>query len=162
MPWPAANEWPGPECYCGRTGCIESLLSGPALERDFAQATGSRLGAADIVASAAGQNPEAMAMLAAYEERLARALASVINLLDPDVIVLGGGMSNTPSLYANVPKLWGRWVFGAGLGGAVGDGVDTQLLPPVHGDSSGVRGAAWLWGREEGEGRREEPAGGAR
>jgi fructokinase len=142
MPWPAPNEWPGPACYCGRTGCIEALLSGPALERDFAEATGRHLGAAAIVASAEGQDPEASELLAIYEERLARALASVINVLDPDVIVLGGGMSKTQRLYANVPKLWGRWVFS--------DRVDTRLLPPVHGDSSGVRGAAWLWGRDGG------------
>ena len=103
-----------PDCYCGRKGCIEAYLSGPALAKD-------------------GNNLER------YEERLARALAGVINILDPDVIVLGGGISNIPSLYTNVPALWRPYVFS--------DSVATRLAPPVHGDSSGVRGAAWLWGR---------------
>jgi fructokinase len=121
---------------------MEAFLSGPSLEREYATTTGHHLPAADIVAGATAHDPDAVEVLAIYEERLARALSSVINLLDPDVIVLGGGMSRTQQLYEGVPKLWGRWVFS--------DRVDTRLLPPVHGDSSGVRGAAWLWGRDGG------------
>jgi fructokinase len=114
LPLPRKEDLPLPGCYCGRAGCIETYLSGPALARD-------------------GNNLER------YEERLARALAGVINILDPDVIVLGGGISNIPSLYTNVPVLWRPYVFS--------DSVATRLAPPVHGDSSGVRGAAWLWGQ---------------
>jgi fructokinase len=114
LPLPRKEDLPLPDCYCGRKGCIEAYLSGPALDRD-------------------AQN------LDRYEERLARALAGVINILDPDVIVLGGGISNIQRLYATVPVLWRPYVFS--------DQVATKLLPPVHGDSSGVRGAAWLWGR---------------
>ncbi|HEX6851078.1 MAG TPA: ROK family protein, partial [Candidatus Polarisedimenticolaceae bacterium] len=116
MPWPEPDEWPGPPCWCGKTGCIETLLSGPAFERD-------------------GRDPER------HADRLARALAMVLNLLDPDVIVLGGGLSNLDLLYEAVPARWGRWAFS--------DRIATPLLPPRWGDSSGVRGAAWLW-----EGRR--------
>jgi predicted NBD/HSP70 family sugar kinase len=121
---------PLPACYCGRAGCIETYLSGPGLARDHEAATGERLEAARI----ALQRPERMEI---YVERLARALASVINVLDPDVIVLGGGLSNATQLYDRVPKIWDRYVFS--------DRVDTRLARNVHGDSSGVRGAAWLW-----------------
>jgi len=114
LPLPRKEDLPLPDCYCGRKGCIEAYLSGPALARD-------------------GENIER------YEERLARALAGVINILDPDVIVLGGGISNIQRLYANVPVLWRPYVFS--------DQVATRLAPPMHGDSSGVRGAAWLWGK---------------
>lgn len=137
LPWPRADELPGPPCYCGKTGCIETWLSGPGLERDFQRRSGGRLGSAEIVAAAARQEANAAAVVQRYEERMARALASVINILDPDVIVLGGGLSNIGRLYHNVPLLWGRHVFS--------DSVATRLLPPKHGDSSGVRGAAWLW-----------------
>jgi fructokinase len=137
LPWPREGEWPGPSCYCGRSGCIETFLSGPGLARDDEQATGRRRSPHEIVQAAAGGEPAAEAALARYEERMARGLASVINLLDPDVIVLGGGLSNLARLYETVPRLWSRFVFS--------DRVDTRLLPPVHGDSSGVRGAAWLW-----------------
>jgi len=113
LPLPREEDLPLPDCYCGRKGCIEAYLSGPALQKD----------------------PD----MDRYEERLARALAGVINILDPDVIVLGGGISNIPRLYANVPVLWRPYVFS--------DHVATRLAAPVHGDSSGVRGAAWLWGR---------------
>ena len=135
LPWPRDGEWPGPACYCGRTGCIETFLSGPGLARDH--------GAAGRRHRRAAPSPRAQprrrrrAALARYEERMARALASVINVLDPDVIVLGGGLSNLARLYERVPRLWGRWVFS--------DRVDTRLVPPAHGDASGVRGAAWLW-----------------
>jgi fructokinase len=114
LPLPRDKDLPLPKCYCGRSGCIEAYLSGPALAKD-------------------GNNLER------YEERLARALAGVINILDPDVIVLGGGISNIPSLYVKVPELWQPHVFS--------DRVETRLEKPVHGDSSGVRGAAWLWGK---------------
>jgi fructokinase len=116
LPLPEGPDLPLRSCYCGRSGCIETYLSGPALERDGGEAA-----------------------LGRYEERLARALAGVINILDPDVIVLGGGVSKVGRLYRNVPALWQKHVFS--------DRVDTRLLPPKHGDASGVRGAAWLWGR---------------
>ncbi len=137
LPWPRDDERPGPSCFCGRSGCIETFVSGPGLERDFLRATAEAAKSRDIVARAAIGDAACAAALARYEERLARALAHVINLLDPDVIVLGGGMSNVQGLYANVPRLWGAWVFS--------DRVDTQFARHVHGDSSGVRGAAWLW-----------------
>jgi fructokinase len=137
MPWPLADEWPGPECYCGRHGCIESFLSGPGLARDHESYTGDRLTSEQIVDRAARSDTAAEATLQRYEERMARALASVINLLDPDVIVLGGGLSKLDRLYSHVPPMLGRWVFT--------DRVDTRLVPPAHGDASGVRGAAWLW-----------------
>jgi len=139
LPWPRHEELPGPACYCGRRGCIETWLSGPAIERDHFEAAGEWRHAKDIAAAAAAGDRECEATLARYEERFARAIAHVINLLDPDVIVLGGGMSNVDRLYANVPKHWAPWVFS--------DRVDTQLVRNAHGDSSGVRGAAWLWER---------------
>jgi predicted NBD/HSP70 family sugar kinase len=130
LPLPAPGDLPLPACYCGRSGCIETYLSGPGLERDHAVPTGQKLTAREIVALDA----EA---LDRYVQRLARSLAGVINLLDPDVIVLGGGMSNIERLYTEVPRRWARYVFS--------DQVATRLVRNVHGDSSGVRGAAWLW-----------------
>jgi fructokinase len=130
-------EWPGPPCYCGKSGCIETYLSGPGLARAYHAQTGTHLDPAAIAARADAGDAEAESCLARYEERLARSLASIINVLDPDVIVLGGGLSNLSRLYANVPRLWNRDVFS--------DAIVTRLVPPVHGDSSGVRGAAWLW-----------------
>jgi len=141
LPWPAPDEWPGPPCYCGLTGCIETFLSGPGLARDHRAATGEELSSADIVARAAAGDAGAEATLRRYGERMARALAGIINVLDPHVVVLGGGLSNLQRLYASVPRLWRRHVFS--------DRVDTLLVPPVHGDSSGVRGAAWLWDEAE-------------
>ena len=138
LPAPQPDERPGPACYCGRQGCIETFLSGPGLSRDHLEHTGEALTAEQIASAAAGGQAPARATLARYEERLARALASVINLLDPDAIVLGGGLSQLRRLYVRVPRLWGDFVFS--------DEVATRLLPPRHGDSSGVRGAAWLWG----------------
>jgi fructokinase len=132
LPWPRADETPGPACWCGRTGCIERWLSGPGLEADHARRTGRKESAAAIA-----RDPLGGERLDAYANRLARALAAVINLLDPEVIVLGGGLSNIARLYDEVPAAWGAWVFS--------DRVDTRLCPPLHGDSSGVRGAAWLW-----------------
>ncbi len=137
LPWPHADELPGPQCYCGKRGCIETYLSGPGLSRDYLLHYGKSLLAAEIVSNAETGNTDAEATLQRYENRLARALASVINLLDPEVIVLGGGMSNIARLYDNIPRIWGDYVFS--------DTVVTQLRPPRHGDSSGVRGAAWLW-----------------
>jgi fructokinase len=136
LPWPAAGEWPGPPCYCGKTGCIESFLAGPALERDYEALGGTRLKATEI-ASRAGYDPAAEAALVRYEARLARALAHVINILDPHVIVLGGGLSGIDRLYGSVPALWGSFIFS--------DRVDTLLIKARHGPSSGVRGAARLW-----------------
>ena len=141
LPWPRGDEWPGPPCYCGRSGCIEMFLSGPGIARDHRQVTGDDLDAPAIAARAAEGDERCEATLVRYEERLARALATVINVLDPDVIVLGGGLSNLSRLYAAVPARWGAWVFS--------DRVDTPLRPPRHGDSSGVRGAAWLWEPDE-------------
>jgi fructokinase len=140
LPWPADSERPGPACYCGRHGCIETFLSGPGLARDHLLHHGEELDPVAIASLAASGNDAASSSLARYEERLARALASVINVLDPDVIVLGGGMSNVSRLYSNVPALWGPYVFS--------DHVATRLVPPCHGDSSGVRGAAWLWDQD--------------
>lgn len=141
LPWQKPEEYPGPECYCGKQGCIETFLSGPGMAIDHQASTGSLLDTADIVARAHQGDTNAEDTLQRYEQRMARALASVINLLDPDVIVLGGGMSNIQRLYETVPKLWGEYVFSAGIGGE----PRTRLLAPLHGDSSGVRGAAWLW-----------------
>jgi fructokinase len=137
LPWPENGEWPGPACYCGRTGCVETFLSGPGMAGDHARRGGGQLEAAEIAARAAQGEAACEETLQRYEGRIARALASVINVLDPDVIVLGGGLSRLERLYANVPRLWTRFVFS--------DRVDTSLVPPRHGDSSGVRGAAWLW-----------------
>ncbi len=136
LPWPRDDERPGPACYCGKSGCIETWLSGPGIERDHLRAGGEPVDSHDIVARAGLFDAACGATLERYEERLARALAHVINIVDPDVIVLGGGLSNIDRLYARVPELWAPWVFS--------DRVDTRLVKHVHGDSSGVRGAAWL------------------
>ena len=137
LPWPTDGERPGPPCYCGKRGCAETFLSGPALMREFREATAKDASPADIAALASAGDGAALATMETYEQRLARALAGVINVLDPDVIVLGGGLSNIERLYENVPRLWGEWVFS--------DEVSTRLVRNRHGDSSGVRGAAWLW-----------------
>jgi fructokinase len=136
LPWPQDDERPGPACYCGKSGCIETFLSGPGIEHDHLRASAEPVKSHDIVARAALGDTACGATLERYEQRLARALAHVINIIDPDVIVLGGGMSNIDRLYARVPELWGPWVFS--------DRVDTRLVKHIHGDSSGVRGAAWL------------------
>jgi len=137
LPWPLDSERPGPACFCGRHGCIETFLSGPGLVRDHAAHTGETLVTEEIVRRAATNDAAAEASLARYEGRLARALATVINVIDPDSIVLGGGLSNLERLYVNVPRLWLNWIFS--------DVVRTRLERNMHGDSSGVRGAAWLW-----------------
>ena len=136
LPWPDRTEWPGPACYCGRRGCIETFLSGAGLQ--LAYPGGGGLTAREIAAAAAHGSAEAVDAIEIYTRRLAKALATAINLLDPDAIVLGGGLSNITSLYTRVPELWTDWVFS--------DRVDTRLARATHGDSSGVRGAAWLWG----------------
>lgn len=137
LPWPHGDEWPGPRCYCGRTGCIETFLSGPGLARDHQRVTGEQLDAGTIATRACSGDAPASATLARYEQRLARGLASIINVLDPAVIVMGGGLSNIDRLYQAVPKLWREYVFS--------DHVATRLVKATYGDSSGVRGAAWLW-----------------
>lgn len=133
LPWPKDEERPGPPCYCGLNGCTETFLSGPGLTRDFAE----NMSAMEIVALSERGDAKATAALDRYIERLARATAAIINVIDPHVIVLGGGMSNVTRLYTDVPKLWPEYVFS--------DTVVTKLSPPMHGDASGVRGAAWLW-----------------
>ena len=142
LPWPQDFELPGPECYCGKHGCIETWLSGPAIVRDHelhnnALFDTKLLDAEALEGKARFGDEDANQTLQRYEDRMARSLAHVINILDPDVIVLGGGMGNIKRLYDNVPKLWGDYVFS--------DVVNTKLIAPVYGDSSGVRGAAWLW-----------------
>ena len=138
LPSPEDDERPGPPCYCGRSGCIETFLAGPALARDYIALGGEDLSAAEVAARAAGGEARAIACLDRYERRFARAIATIINVVDPDVIVLGGGLSNVTRLYENVPRLWAPHIFS--------DRVDTQLVRAKHGDASGVRGAAWLWG----------------
>lgn len=137
LPWPQDSERPGPLCYCGKTGCIETWLSGPGMSRDYSNLSGAERDASEIVERAEAGDTLAETCLQRYEDRMARALAHVINILDPDVIVLGGGMGNIQRLYSNVPVMWQQYVFS--------DRVDTRLVPPKFGDSSGVRGAAWLW-----------------
>ncbi len=136
LPWPADDERPGPACYCGQAGCIETFLSGPGFARDFCAHGGPDIPPAEIAARAEAGDARAAAAVDRYVDRLARASATVINIVDPTVIVLGGGMSNLSALYARVPARWPRYVFS--------DRVDTRLSPPRFGDSSGVRGAAWL------------------
>jgi fructokinase len=137
LPWPLDQERPGPPCYCGKHGCIETFLSGPGLSSTYKLVCGREKPAEDIAACADRGEAEASTALDVYEDRMARALASVINLLDPDVIVLGGGLSNIERLYRRVPPRWRAHVFS--------DSADTPLVRALHGDSSGVRGAAWLW-----------------
>ncbi|HVE79929.1 MAG TPA: ROK family protein [Gemmatimonadaceae bacterium] len=138
LPWPTAEEQAGdPPCYCGKRGCIETYLSGPGLERDHAAHTGERRSTREIVAAATDGSAAAAATMGRYRERLARGLASVVNVVDPDVVVLGGGMSNIPGLAEGAQAALARWVFS--------DTVATRVVGNVHGDSSGVRGAAWLW-----------------
>ncbi len=141
LPWPrlvdGTDERPGPECYCGKSGCIETFVSGPGLAADHRRHGGEDLSAEDVATRASAGDETAMATLERYQDRLARALAHAINVLDPDVIVLGGGLSNLDTIYARVPELWQAWVFS--------DVCTTPLKRNLHGDSSGVRGAARLW-----------------
>ena len=141
LPWAGGDETPGPRCYCGKHGCVETYLSGPGLTRDHEQRSGRRMPAIEIAALAASGDAVANETMACYEQRMARALAAIINVVDPDVIVLGGGLSNIERIYTNVPRLWGVYAFAAGAADAA---PRTRLLRAVHGDASGVRGAAWL------------------
>ncbi|MFK7815714.1 MAG: ROK family protein [Gammaproteobacteria bacterium] len=137
LPWPNDGELSLTKCWCGQQGCIETFLSGPGLEEDYKRVTGESVGAEKIVELSEQGNEDAEQALLRYENRMARSLAHVINMFDPEIIVLGGGVSNLQRLYKNVPKLWQQWIFS--------DQISTKLLPPKYGDSSGVRGAAWLW-----------------
>jgi len=137
LPWMRAEEFPGPPCYCGKNGCVETWISGTGLEKDFERATRVSLRGPEIIARSEAGEHDALDALERFEDRLARGLAGVINLLDPDVIVMGGGASQIPRIYKNVPPRLKEYVFGKE--------ADTPLVPAKHGDSSGVRGAAWLW-----------------
>jgi fructokinase len=137
LPWPSLDELPGPSCYCGRRGCIEAFISGPGLARDHATITGHALSTHDIVKHAKDGDHDAVASMERYYDRLARSLSTVINLLDPDVIVLGGGMSNVAGLAESAHARLDGYVFS--------DTIATRIVRNMHGDSSGVRGAAWLW-----------------
>ena len=141
LPWPNSSELPGPTCYCGKSGCIETFLSGPGLQMSYHRATGVEISAQEIAIRAQQGEQHANEIMAQYENRLARGLATVINLLDPDVIVLGGGLSNINRIYPHVKDLWGEYVFS--------DEVRTRLVKAQYGDSSGVRGAAWRWSDQE-------------
>jgi fructokinase len=141
LPWPAPAELPGPLCYCGKRGCVETFLSGPGLARDFEAAAGERASGPEVAERAGRGEPHAVQALDRYLDRLARSLAVVINVLDPDVVVLGGGVSRMEPLYRELPARLPAYVFC--------DRVDTRIAPAVHGDSGGVRGAAWLWPDDE-------------
>lgn len=137
LPWMTPQEYPGPQCWCGRRGCVEMFACGTGFELDYAETTGTKRHAADIVADMRAGDPVARAAYERFADRLARALALLVNVLDPDVFVLGGGMSNVDELYADLPRAIPAYVFG--------DTFSTPIRKAVHGDSSGVRGAAWLW-----------------
>ena len=137
LPWPQGNELNTTKCWCGKNGCIETFLSGTGFSADYLRVVGEECSSQEIVQAADSGSAYAQQVLARYEHRMARSLAHIINILDPNVIVLGGGMSNVKRLYKNVPQIWQQYVFS--------DTVLTKLVSPKHGDSSGVRGAAWLW-----------------
>jgi fructokinase len=137
LPWPTPDEIPGPECYCGKRGCMEMYVSGTGVARDYKQVTGSALTTREIVAQAATGDIDAVHAMERFEDRLARGLAGVINMLDPDVLVFGGGLSHAGNIYTSLPTKLPKYVFGGE--------ADTVLVPAKYGDSSGVRGAAWLW-----------------
>ena len=139
LPWPNDDELPGAECYCGKLGCIETWLSGPGIVRDHELYNNEFIDPETLDGKARFGDEDAKETFQRYENRMARSLAHVINIIDPDVIVLGGGMGNIKRLYENVPDIWGDYVFS--------DTVNTKLQAPLHGDSSGVRGAAWLWNK---------------
>lgn len=141
LPWPRSAEQPGPDCYCGKKGCIETFLSGPGLQMSYYQKTGAEISAQEIVARSQQGEQDAKQSMEQYQDRLARGLATVINVIDPEIIVLGGGLSNIDQLYPDTKNLWGEYVFS--------DEVRTELVKAQYGDSSGVRGAAWLWSDQE-------------
>ncbi len=138
LPWPRETELPGAECYCGQRGCIETFLSGTGFSRGYHEAGGDSMSAAEIMQRVDQGETLAKQMFELYLDQMARSLATIINVLDPEAIVLGGGMSKVSSLYDRVPKIWDQYIFSP-------EPAKTQLKPPLHGDSSGVRGAAWLW-----------------
>ncbi len=137
LPWPKPHEWPGPECYCGKKGCIETFLSGPGLSREYQTLSGRPLPASEIALAVSKGDTNALECFSLYQDRLARSLASLINIIDPDTIVFGGGLSNVNSLYSGLTEKIENYVFS--------DSLNTTIRRAVHGDSSGVRGAAWLW-----------------
>ena len=139
LPWPDLNELPGPECYCGLRGCIETFLSGSGLENTFYKITGDKISANEISEKLLNNNQGAIDAIELYENRLARGLAMIVNILDPEIIVLAGGVSNIERLYPNVKKKWNKYII------STGEEVVTPIVQAKHGDSSGVRGAAWLW-----------------
>jgi len=139
LPWPAQNEIPGQQCYCGKRGCIETFLSGPGLSNSYYALSSKKRNAKEIVSMSEAGETAAQFCMQQYEIQMAKGLAHIINIIDPDVIVLGGGMSNIRRLYINVPEYWSEYVFS--------DVVRTKLVAPEFGDSSGVRGAAWLWNK---------------
>jgi fructokinase len=141
LPWPTADEMPGPACYCGKHGCVETWLSGPGIAADHKKIYGSTLDAAGIAQAADEGDAAAISTLGCHRDRLARSLAVVINILDPDIVVIGGGVSRLNGLYEPLPELLARWCFS--------DGVSTPVVPALHGDDSGVRGAAWLWPKQK-------------
>lgn len=138
LPWSGAIDLPGETCYCGKVGCIETFLSGAGLSREFRIRTGKKCSAQEIARAARLGDDDARATIETYKDRLARSLASVVNVIDPEAIILGGGLSNMPELYFQLPQLIAQYAFS--------DGLDTVVLRALHGDSSGVRGAARLWG----------------
>jgi fructokinase len=137
LPWPRDDERPGPACYCGKAGCVETFLSGPGLARSYRALAGGDVAGEEVARAAGTGEARALACLDLYGDRLARALAVVVNIVDPDVIVLGGGVSNIDAIYAGLPERVSGY--------ACSDGLDTKVVRNLHGDSSGVRGAAWLW-----------------
>ena len=141
LPWADNGERPGSPCHCGKRGCIETFLSGPGLSLDFKTDTGRDLKAVEVASLAEKKDPQAEACMIRYERRMAKSLAMVISILDPEVIVMGGGLSNIARLYDNVPRLWSDYAFT--------DQLTTKLVQAKHGDSSGVRGAAYLWPSRE-------------
>jgi fructokinase len=145
LPWPTPEEYPGPQCYCGKRGCVEKWLSGPGIAEDHLAVTGVSLDAVAIAEAAKAGEAAALATLDRHRHRLARSLAGVINILDPDIVVIGGGVSQLAGLYEPLPALLAEWCFS--------DGVFTPVVPAAHGDASGVRGAAWLWPRQSWEPR---------
>lgn len=137
LPWPRAEEFPGPACYCGKSGCIETWISGTGLGNDYERSTGKPLSGEQVAEAAGRGDPQAEAAIRRLEDRIARGFASLVNVVDPDVIVVGGGLCRLASIYRNVPPLLENYGFGGG--------IRTPIVPALHGDSSGVRGAAWLW-----------------
>jgi fructokinase len=153
LPWAEADEYPGPTCFCGRRGCMETWVAGPSLEADYARATGAARPATEIAALARDGDAPAAAALRRHASRLARGLAVIVNITDPAIIVLGGGLSRLTHLYDEVPPLMERWI--------LSDRPSVTIVPPVWGDAGGVRGAAWLWSEASAGGTHADPPGAA-